>query len=90
MFAWFVIDFLSMLILFNTFIDHRSLVAPMPFTDVALTAIQIEMFLHNKNILNAIVVNFVACCAIVIDVIIGRAIVIMVEVVARCAVTVDV
>jgi hypothetical protein len=51
MFAWFVIDFLSMLILFDTFIDHRSLVAPMPFTDVALTAIQSEMFLHNKNIL---------------------------------------
>jgi hypothetical protein len=50
-FAWFVIDFLSMLILFDTFIDHRSLVAPMPFTDVALTAIQSEMFLHNKNIL---------------------------------------
>jgi hypothetical protein len=51
MFAWFVIDFLSMLILFDTFIDHRSLVAPMPFTGVALTAIQSEMFLHNKNIL---------------------------------------
>ena len=40
MFAWFVVDFLSMLILFDTFIDHRSLVAPMSFTDVALTAIQ--------------------------------------------------
>ena len=39
MFAWFVIDFLSMLILFDTFINHRSLVAPMPFTYVALTAI---------------------------------------------------
>ncbi len=51
MFAWFVIDFLSMLILFDTFIDHRLLVAPMPFTDVALSAIQSEMFLHNKNIL---------------------------------------
>jgi len=32
MFAWFVIDFLSILILFDTFINHRSLVAPMPFT----------------------------------------------------------
>ena len=51
MFAWFVIDFLSMLILFDTFIDHRSLIAPMPFTGVPLTPIQSEMFLHNKNIL---------------------------------------
>jgi hypothetical protein len=51
MFAWFVIDFLSMLTLFDTFIDHRLLVAPMSFTDVALTAIQSEMFLHNKKIL---------------------------------------
>ena len=51
MFAWFVIDFLSMLILFDTFIDHRSLVAPMPFTDVALTDNPSKMFLHNKNIL---------------------------------------
>ncbi len=51
MFAWFVIEFLSMLILFDTFINHCSLVAPMPFTDVALTAEQSEMFLHNKNIL---------------------------------------
>jgi len=51
MFAWFVIDFLSILILFDTFIDHRSLVAPMPFTDVALTDNQSKMFLHNKNIL---------------------------------------
>jgi hypothetical protein len=51
MFAWFVIDFLSMLILFDTFIDHRSLVAPMPFTGIPLTANQSKMFLHNKNIL---------------------------------------
>ena len=51
MFAWFVIDFLSMLILFDTFIDHRSLIAPMPFTGVPLTPIQSKMFLHNKNIL---------------------------------------
>ena len=34
MFAWFVIDFLSMLILFDTFIDHRSLIAPMPVEDL--------------------------------------------------------
>jgi hypothetical protein len=51
MFAWFVIYFLSMLILFDTFIDHRLLVAPMPFTNVALTAEESEMFLHNKKIL---------------------------------------
>ena len=51
MFARFVIDFLSILILFDTFIDHRSLVAPMPFTNVALTAEESKMFLHNKKIL---------------------------------------
>ena len=51
MFAWFVIDFLSMLILFDTFIDHRSLVAPMLFTGIPLTENQSKMFLHNKNIL---------------------------------------
>ena len=51
MFAWFVIDFLSMLILFDTFIDHRSLVAPKPFTNVALTDNQSKMFQHNKKIL---------------------------------------
>ena len=33
MFAWFVIDFLSMSILFDTFINHRSLLAPMPFQE---------------------------------------------------------
>ena len=33
MFAWFVIDYLSMCILVDTFIEHRSLVAPMPFTN---------------------------------------------------------
>ena len=39
MFAWFVIDFLSMLILFDTFIDHRSLLAPMPFKNVSLSGV---------------------------------------------------
>jgi hypothetical protein len=37
MFAWLVIDFLSMSILFDSFIDHRLLVAPMPFKNVPLS-----------------------------------------------------
>jgi len=37
MFAWFVIDFLSMSILFDTFIEHRSLHAPAPFKKIPLS-----------------------------------------------------
>ncbi len=50
MFAWFVIDFLSMLILFDTFIDHCSLLAPMPFKNVSLTVEQSDMLVHNQKI----------------------------------------
>jgi hypothetical protein len=51
MFAWFVIDFLSMSILFDTFIDHRSLLAPMPFKKVPLSAAHAATLVHNKHIL---------------------------------------
>jgi hypothetical protein len=46
-FAWFVIDFLSMLILFDTFIDHHLLVAPMHFKNVSLSAEHMDMLVHN-------------------------------------------
>ena len=51
MFAWFVINFLSMLILFDTFIDHRSLLAPMPFKNVSLSGVHKDMLVHNQKIL---------------------------------------
>ncbi len=51
MFAWFVIDFLSMLILFDAFLDHRSLVAPAPYVGGSLSDHHMLMFLHNKKIL---------------------------------------
>jgi hypothetical protein len=51
MFAWFVIDFLSMLILFDTFIDHRSLLAPLSFKNVSLSAAHMDMLVHNQKIL---------------------------------------
>jgi len=37
MFAWFVINYLSMCILFDTFMEHRSLVAPIPFKNVPMS-----------------------------------------------------
>ena len=37
MFAWSVVNFLAMSFLFDSFIDHRSLVAPMPFKKVPLS-----------------------------------------------------
>ena len=41
-----------MLILFDTFIDHRSLVAPMSFKNVSLSAEHMDMLLHNnKNLI---------------------------------------
>jgi len=51
MFAWFVIDYLSMRILFDTFIEHRSLVAPMPFKNVPMSKENISMLVHNTQIL---------------------------------------
>ena len=51
MFAWFVIDFLAMSMLFDSFIDHRSLVAPMPFKKTPLSEEHAGMLVHNKHIL---------------------------------------
>ena len=51
MFAWFVIDFLSMSILFDSFMEHRSLVAPMPFAKSPMSEELIAMLVHNKQIL---------------------------------------
>ncbi len=51
MLAWFVIDFLSMSILFDTFINHCSLLAPMPFKKVPLSEAHAAMLVHNKQIL---------------------------------------
>jgi hypothetical protein len=54
MFAWFVIDFLSMLLLFDTFVDHRPLMAPAPYGHKDLTDQEQGMLKHNQKIL----VNF--------------------------------
>ena len=51
MFAWFVIDFLSMSILFDSFLDHRSLQAPKPFRKSSLSDEHKRMLVHNKEIL---------------------------------------
>ena len=52
MFAWCVIDFLSMSILFDTFIEHRSLRAPASFKKIPLSEKNIAtMLVHNKHIL---------------------------------------
>jgi hypothetical protein len=51
MFAWFVINFLAMSMLFDTFIDHRSLVAPMPFKKTPLSEEHSGMLVRNKHIL---------------------------------------
>jgi hypothetical protein len=51
MFACFVIDFMAMSILFDSFIDHRLLVAPMPFNKVPLSEEHCGMLVHNKHIL---------------------------------------
>ncbi len=50
MFAWFVIDFLSMLLLFDTFIDHRLLMAPAPYAHMDLTDEEQGMLKHNQKI----------------------------------------
>ena len=51
MFAWFVVDFLAMSILFDSFIDHCSLIACMPFKKVPLSEAHCAMLVHNKHIL---------------------------------------
>jgi hypothetical protein len=51
MFAWFVIDFLSMSILFDSFLYHRSLLAPKPFRSSSLSDEHKRMLVHNKEIL---------------------------------------
>jgi hypothetical protein len=51
MFAWFVIDFVSMSILFDTFLDHHSLHAPAPFKKIPLSDKHISMLVHNKHTL---------------------------------------
>ena len=51
MFAWFVIDYLSMCILFDAFIEHCSLVAPMPYKNVPMSVEHISTILCNKQIL---------------------------------------
>ncbi len=51
MFAWFVIDFLVMSILFDSFLDHCSLHAPAPFKKIPLSEKHIAMLVHNKHIL---------------------------------------
>ncbi len=51
MFDWFIIDFLSMLILFDSFIGHRLLFAPAPYKKVPLNDEEQGMLVHNKKIL---------------------------------------
>ena len=51
MFAWFVINFSAMSMLFDAFIDHRSLVAPMPFKNTPFSTEHSDMMIHNKQIL---------------------------------------
>ncbi len=51
MFAWFVVIFLAMSILFDSFIDHCSLVSPMPYKKVPLSEEHYAMLVHNKHIL---------------------------------------
>jgi len=51
MFAWFVIDFVLMSILFDTFLDHHLLHAPAPFKKTPLSDKHIAMLVHNKHIL---------------------------------------
>jgi hypothetical protein len=51
MFAWFVIDFLSMLLLVDTFINHRLLMAPAPYAHKDLMDEEQRMLKHNQKIL---------------------------------------
>ncbi len=49
-YAWFVIDFLVMLFLFDTFVDHRSLMSPTPYTHKDLSFQEQGMLEHNQKI----------------------------------------
>jgi hypothetical protein len=51
MFAWFVIDFLAMSMLFDSLIDHCLLMAPMPFKKTPLSEEHCGMLVHNKHII---------------------------------------
>ncbi len=51
MFAWFVINFLAMSMLSDSFIDHRLLVAPTPFKKTPLSEEHCGILVHNKHIL---------------------------------------
>jgi hypothetical protein len=49
MFAWFVINFLSMLILFDSFLNHHLLLAPKPYRNSSLSVEHQSMLVHNNN-----------------------------------------
>ncbi len=49
MFAWFVNDFLLMLLLFDTFVDHRFLMAPAPYGHKDLTDQEQKMLKHRRS-----------------------------------------
>ena len=51
MFDWFVIDFLPIMIIFDTCVNHRLLHAPMPYKMVPLSEAHMGMLVHNKHIL---------------------------------------
>ncbi len=51
MFAWFFIDFLLMLLLFDTFVNHRSLMSPAPYTHKDLSFDEQGMLEHSQTIL---------------------------------------
>ena len=50
-FAWFVIDFLAMSILFDTYSHHRSLKAPVLYNNATFSTTNENMLVHNKHIL---------------------------------------
>jgi hypothetical protein len=52
MFAHFVIDFLAMSFLFDSFHVHNSLVASVPYSKKQLTINEQQMLQHNQEILN--------------------------------------
>jgi hypothetical protein len=51
MFAHFVIDFLAMSLLFDSFHAHNSFVAPVPYSTKQLTINKQQMLQHNQEIL---------------------------------------
>ena len=50
-FARFVIDFLSMSLAFNTFVGHKSLVAPVPYSKQELSRDEEDILRHNQKVL---------------------------------------